>query len=170
MAAPHVAAVAALILEQGDYSPDEVFSIMAQTTNDVGQAGYDTETGYGLLNAYEAVALAAGSSTETTSPSTETDQSSDEVDTTQPTDTTAPTIYDAGASVDDTAFTIYWSTDEESSSYVYFEGFGRYGDDEMTTSHSLSFTGQLDVTYTVELQSTDAAGNTGTDGPYELTL
>ncbi|NOY25382.1 MAG: peptidase S8, partial [Oligoflexia bacterium] len=60
MATPHVAAVAALIVAQGVTDPDQVKSILFDTARDVGSSGYDTSTGYGILDAGAAVAMAAG--------------------------------------------------------------------------------------------------------------
>jgi subtilisin family serine protease len=51
-ASPHAAGVAALILSQAQaFAPVEVEAIMRQTTRDLGPVGYDTEYGWGLVNA-----------------------------------------------------------------------------------------------------------------------
>ena len=60
MASPHVAGVAALIVSLGVTNPNEVRRILENTTTHLAVAsGYDDETGWGLLNAQAAVALAA---------------------------------------------------------------------------------------------------------------
>jgi serine protease len=60
MAAPHVAATAALVIATraaGEHpSPDAVAARIRQTTRDLGTAGYDTTYGWGLVNAAAATA------------------------------------------------------------------------------------------------------------------
>ena len=59
MAAPHVSAVAALILSVNDkLKPITVASIMYLTATDKGESGFDKEYGYGVVNACNAVKLA----------------------------------------------------------------------------------------------------------------
>jgi len=59
MAAPHVAAVAALVRAlRPDLSADEVVALLAATATDLGDAGRDFVYGYGLVNAYAAAAAA----------------------------------------------------------------------------------------------------------------
>jgi len=55
MAAPHVAAVAALLVEQGVSNPDEVERILRETASDAGKDGWDERYGDGILNAGNAV-------------------------------------------------------------------------------------------------------------------
>ncbi|RME28573.1 MAG: peptidase S8, partial [Deltaproteobacteria bacterium] len=55
MATPHVAAAAALVYAQGVHDPAEIRSILDSTARDVGATGYDTETGYGILDVGAAV-------------------------------------------------------------------------------------------------------------------
>jgi hypothetical protein len=66
--------------------------------------------------------------------------------------------------------TIQWVTDEPATTYLDFETYGEYGDSTLTTSHTLSLTGTRGTTYYFDIVSTDAAGNTATDGQYYLTL
>jgi len=63
MAAPHVSGVAALIIALGITDPDEVRSILESTAEDKGEAGWDSQYGHGLVDAYAAVE-AAGPSTQ----------------------------------------------------------------------------------------------------------
>jgi subtilisin family serine protease len=59
-AAPHVAAVAALVIEAngGRMDPDEVFSILKRSADDLGEPGKDAFYGHGRVNAARAVILA----------------------------------------------------------------------------------------------------------------
>ncbi len=59
-AAPHAAGVAALMLEQNpSLTPAQVYQILEGTAVDMGTAGFDFDTGHGLVNARAAVAVAA---------------------------------------------------------------------------------------------------------------
>ena len=182
MASPNLAGVAALVLAEGDFTPDEVYSILAETARDAGSAGYDTQTGYGVVNAGGAVALAAslasggsggsgGSGSDGGSGGAGEDPGQDEPDSgsTGP-DTTPPEISGEDAYVQGRSFQIMWTTDEPATSYVEFEGYGTYGNGELTTSHTLSFNGARGSTYTITILSADAAGNTSESGPWTLSL
>lgn len=52
--APHVAGIAAMLMDLGAASPDEVQSLMEMTARDVGSLGRDDDTGYGIVDAYAA--------------------------------------------------------------------------------------------------------------------
>lgn len=59
MSAPHVAAVAALVIAlRPDLSADEVLALLASTATDLGDAGRDPVYGHGLVDAYAAAAAA----------------------------------------------------------------------------------------------------------------
>ena len=59
-AAPHAAAVAALILQANrTLFPQAVYERLRTTANDMGPLGFDFESGFGLVNAERAVAPAA---------------------------------------------------------------------------------------------------------------
>lgn len=61
-ASPYAAGVAALVISADpSLTPDEVSAVMAQTAVDKGTPGYDTDFGWGFVNAGAAVAAAAGS-------------------------------------------------------------------------------------------------------------
>lgn len=85
-------------------------------------------------------------------------------------DNTAPTISAIATSTATTTATITWTTDEESSSLVYFGVTNSYGTStaEMdtgtrVTSHSVTLAGLTACTYyNYKLQSKDATLNTGT--------
>ncbi|MBE3575165.1 MAG: S8 family serine peptidase [Firmicutes bacterium] len=55
MAAPHVAAVAALLEAEGIQDPRKIRDILCSTARDLGSPGRDDEYGYGLLDAYAAL-------------------------------------------------------------------------------------------------------------------
>ncbi|MDJ0576930.1 MAG: S8 family serine peptidase [Xenococcaceae cyanobacterium MO_234.B1] len=58
-AAPHAAAVAALMQDANPYiTPAEIREILARTAIDMGSEGYDFDTGYGFINAERAVKAA----------------------------------------------------------------------------------------------------------------
>jgi len=70
MATPHVAGVAALLVEQVGNDPEKVRDLLLQSAQDADRAGFDTSTGWGTLDAQAALALAVGdggSGTETES-------------------------------------------------------------------------------------------------------
>ena len=167
MAAPHVAAAAALVIGAGVDKPADVRAILAETASDLGSAGYDTYHGYGRLNAGAAVELAATGQWGTAEDETETVD--DEADDTT-TESGAPTISNVSGYVEGLRFTIQWTTNEPASSHIDFEGYGTYGNDDLTTSHSLTFTGQSGATYSLTLISTDSDGDSASDGPYTLSL
>lgn len=59
-AAPHAAAAAALMLDQnGALWPQIIYDIMEYTASDMNSSGFDTDTGYGLIQANEATAQGA---------------------------------------------------------------------------------------------------------------
>lgn len=56
MASPHVAALAALILQlHPTWTPEQVRQVIHQSSNDIGAAGFDPQSGYGHINAQQAV-------------------------------------------------------------------------------------------------------------------
>ena len=58
-AAPHVAAIAALVQQANpSLTPQEVYDILAETATDIGTPGNDNVTGAGLINALDAVSSA----------------------------------------------------------------------------------------------------------------
>ena len=60
-ATPHAAGIAALILSvEPSLSPDNVKEIMQVTCDDIGPNGWDSETGYGRLNAYMSLIYLTG--------------------------------------------------------------------------------------------------------------
>ncbi|MFH1673168.1 MAG: S8 family serine peptidase [Pseudomonadota bacterium] len=55
MAAPHVAGVAALLMANGTTDPDGVREALESTAEDQGAAGWDSEYGWGIVDAYAAL-------------------------------------------------------------------------------------------------------------------
>lgn len=84
-------------------------------------------------------------------------------------DTTPPVISNVNAYKDGPVnFTIAWTTDEPATTEVIMGGT-TYVDNNLLTSHTMSFRGKKGVTYTFYVQSTDAAGNTAIAGPFSFT-
>lgn len=65
MASPHVAAAAAMLIAHGITDPDEVYQRLTTTTLDLGDSGYDKNSGHGLLQVYNALENITGSEPET---------------------------------------------------------------------------------------------------------
>lgn len=60
MASPHVAGVAALVRSlHPEFSPEQVRQAIRRSSDDVGAAGFDTQSGYGRLNAARALTESA---------------------------------------------------------------------------------------------------------------
>src|SRR6185369_11611026 len=60
MASPHVAGVAALIRAQHpEFSPEQVRQALRSGADDIGAAGFDTQFGYGRLNASRSLTITA---------------------------------------------------------------------------------------------------------------
>lgn len=55
MAAPHVSGVVALLMANGYTDPDYIRLVLRETAKDMGAKGYDVETGYGLVDASQAL-------------------------------------------------------------------------------------------------------------------
>lgn len=244
MATPHVAGVAALLRSAyPGASNAQIRAAMQSTAKDLGPAGKDNATGYGLVQANDAMSTLGGVPTSVNEPPvaafsisctglscTFTNSSSDVEDDTNgialsyewdfgdskgtdtadsptytydcsqaytvkltatdssgtsstvshtatasgepvceiaTTDTTAPTISNVGsAALKGNKFEITWTTNEPANSVVVIEGFAPFTDNALVTSHRMSFNGSRGATYTFHVESTDAAGNTGSSGLY----
>ena len=65
MASPHVAAIAAMLISyETATTPDEVYDALTLTTADLGDAGYDSVSGYGLVQAFSALNYIPGTCTD----------------------------------------------------------------------------------------------------------
>ena len=79
----------------------------------------------------------------------------------------ALTISDvASASTKGRSFEISWTTSLPASSTVNFTCCGAYTDANLVTSHSMGFNGSRGASYEYTVTSTDALGNTVTEGPF----
>ncbi|MEZ6099419.1 MAG: S8 family serine peptidase [Pirellulaceae bacterium] len=68
-AAPHAAAIAALVLDANpNFKPNDVYNALISTATDIGAPGFDAYTGWGLINAWDAI---FGDPTRATIPVTE---------------------------------------------------------------------------------------------------
>lgn len=86
--------------------------------------------------------------------------------TSAPPDTTPPVISNVQATKSGNVnFVISWTTNEPATSVAIVNGT-TYTDNTLKTSHALTIRGKKGVTYTYYVQSTDAAGNTATVGPF----
>jgi hypothetical protein len=63
-------------------------------------------------------------------------------------------------------FKITWNTNNSADSEVTFTCCGTFNNSELVTDHSMSFRGQKNATYEYWVTSTDAAGSSVTEGPY----
>jgi len=81
-------------------------------------------------------------------------------------DTTPPVISNvSSAKTGGPNFVITWTTNEAANSVVSIAG-QTFTDAALVTSHSMSFRGSKNATYSYSVSSTDAAGNTSTAGPF----
>jgi hypothetical protein len=62
MATPHVAGLIALMISRGITGPAAIQSMLQNTATDLGNPGFDTEFGWGLVNAAAAIGGGAASS------------------------------------------------------------------------------------------------------------
>ena len=60
MAAPHVAALVALMIANGQTGVENIRTILHETALDLGDAGWDPQYGHGLIDAYEALTYPSG--------------------------------------------------------------------------------------------------------------
>jgi len=86
-------------------------------------------------------------------------------------DTTAPTISNVSASKPKNGpqFEVNWQTDEPATSTVSFTCCDDVSRTALVTDHREGMRGSKGATYEFWVSSTDAAGNTATDGPYYFT-
>lgn len=167
MAAPHVAAAAALLKSAGVDDPDEIRNALAATAWDRGSAGYDTSYGYGVIDAEAALEYVSGGTPDTGgSP----DQNEPDTEPDTGADTTAPEISGISGFTEGTSFTLEWVTNEPATSNIEFEGYGVYGNEVMTHEHTLKFSGRRGSTYVFKFISTDEAGNTAETDWYQISL
>lgn len=165
MAAPHVAAAAAMLKSAGINDPEEVREVLALSARDGGSAGYDTSYGYGILDVEAALALVQDNTLpDQVAPEPEKEEPTPEVD------TTAPSISNIDGIVDGGSFTLMWTTNELATSGIEFEDYGLYDTQVYTTSHSMRFNGNPGDTYVFKFVSVDESGNRGETDWYQIRL
>ncbi len=146
-AAPHAAAVAALMLDLDDgLTPAQVLSAMTMTTVDIESAGYDDLSGHGLIDARDALAAA------------------DSLDATAPTWAGGSTL--TFSSITATGARASWSgasDDVGVDSYRVFIDGSPVGSTAATFFDITGLT--AGVTYVVRVEAVDAVGNESTTGP-----
>jgi serine protease len=155
MAAPHVCAAAALIWSSDPTkSNSQVRQSLRETALDLGIAGRDIATGFGLVQAKAAMEYLP--------------TATGEIDDGDVGDTIPPVISNVRSLVANAkkgTFSINWNTDEPATTVVILNGV-TYTDSSLVTSHSQTFRGRKRRTYTYYVRSTDAAGNASTAGPF----
>ncbi|MGC6507097.1 MAG: S8 family peptidase [Myxococcota bacterium] len=161
MASPQVAGIAALIMAEGVRDPETVRSILQTTARNTGPQGYDSYSGYGVVNAAAAVAMAAGNSLEVPLDTPEPDVQEQ---------TTELRILNESGYVDGNIFTIRWTTTVPANSYIDFDSYDSVGNDELTTDHTLRLAGTSNTTYSFTIRSEDAKGQVVEKGPFTINL
>ncbi len=157
MAAPHVAAVAALLISAGA-NPSDVRGLLQTTATDQGSSGWDKKYGWGLVNPVAALA-ALGAAPGSAPPAAEEPAP-------PPADTTAPVVSGVDGSRSGTSLVLWWDTNEPAGSWIDFEDYGVFGDGTLVTHHELSFTISTSSTYVFTIIADDGSGNEGTSGPW----
>jgi subtilisin family serine protease len=187
MASPHVAGVAALLKSLGVDDPVKVRALLHDSAVDLGDDGWDTYFGYGRLDAATAVRLALedlGEIPDEEEPDEEEpdDEEPDEEGPEDPgedepeppedegPDTIEPMITDVQFGTEDGRFWFTWTTDEPSTSDLWFEQWGWYLDWDMVIEHRNERGASPGTEYTVWVSSEDQAGNIAYDGPHEITV
>ncbi|UTW05606.1 S8 family serine peptidase (plasmid) [Amphritea atlantica] len=133
MASPHVAATAALLLSHGA-APDDIRSLLQDNTIDIYENGYDSTSGWGLIQAHDA--LVAVNSVGVNQPP---------IAAFQENCNGLSCSFDAGTSFDDGTIVSYlWDFGDGSGSD------GETGSTAETISHNYAADGTYDVTLTVE--------------------
>jgi len=145
MATPHVAGLAALLVGAGAPSA-EIPRILRDTATDLGSPGWDLWSGWGLIDPVAALSSLGPPAPEDDPPAE---------------DTTPPLISGIGGTRSGDSLTLWWTTDEPSTSQVEFQGYGIYGDIEaFVTAHEQAFTIDAAASYTFRAIANDSDGNT----------
>ena len=158
MATPHVSAAAALLLAYG-VDPDNIQTVLQDSAEDLGKAGYDTIFGYGRLDIGAAFQMVVGDSSPPSNPEIS-GYDTDEKDTTLTSgeryDYLTPYFEWEGA-VDDISgiagYYVYFGMDSGADPKID----GEFITDNSYTASSLS--GQDDITYYLRLKTEDTEGN-----------
>lgn len=156
MATPHVSAVAALIWSSDPTKSNaQIRQALRVTALDLGVAGRDTDSGFGLVQARAALEYLPSST--------------GDIDDTGPVaDAHPPVLSNVRSTIVNSrkgTFAITWTTDEPATSVVVLNGT-TYADTNLVTTHSRTFQGRKRTTYTYSVRSVDAAGNQASAGPF----
>jgi hypothetical protein len=128
-----------------------VAAILTETAQDIGAPGWDTRSGYGLIDPVAALARVSGSA----APPADAPPSSGS------SDTTPPVISGVSGWRSGSSMSLEWTTNEPATTEVTFETYGWFGDTTvLSTTHALDFTIDRWTTYRFSIQAVDAAGNT----------
>jgi subtilisin family serine protease len=143
-AAPIVAGIAALVLsEKPSLTADEVQALLKQSSDDCGQAGWDTAYGWGRVNAARAVTMASGGAGDSTPP------------------TVSFVTPGSGATVSGTISVQVSASDDlgVQSVSLSLDGAAIGTDDSAPYSFNLNTIGATNGTHTLTSTARDAAGN-----------
>ena len=163
MATPHAAAVGALLSSMGATN-DEIRQIMQDTAQDLDAAGWDKNTGYGLIDAEAAVRAYTGDTGTVDTGTVDTGTTDTGTVDTGTADTTAPVISGVSHAIRGRKVQVTWNTDEAATGEVCFDD-GACGTTSLGTSHTANVRTN-GSSYTIT--ATDAAGNSSSDGPNSL--
>ena len=178
MATPHVAAAAALVKAQGITDAEEVREILNVSANDVGDPGFDSYYGNGILDVDAAVQEAYLRTGGT--PEEPEEESEDEVEeetetdtgegTWEPDDSSGPIISNITWDATDEDFWIGWDTSEPARCDVTFYNWGSYpGDGVYRTEHFTEYWAEANSTYWLRLECEDENGNATASDWNEIT-
>lgn len=160
MASPHVAGVAALIKDNNpSFTPKDLRAALLNSSTDLGTAGFDTEFGYGKVNAISALTQSALGNDVTPPTVSLTALGSPDV---------KGTVNFSG-SVNDTNIYMYTIRIIQSGSYVVKERSGR-GNVSSSTLVSLDTTDISDGNYTVNVVAEDMSGNLTTSNTLSISI
>jgi len=159
-ASPHVAAVAALIFSvKPSLTVADVAKILKNTADDVDAAGIDTYTGYGRVNAYEAVLAAGGGGTVPIVPTP---------------DTIAPTVAvtspSSGSTVSGTVSLTATASDNVGVASLKFYVDGVLKGSTSSGSLAWNSAAETNGVHTITAVASDAAGNTRTSAAVTATV
>jgi len=159
---PVVAGTVALIMSANpSLTPSQIESVLFSTATDLGAAGYDIYTGYGLVNAAAAVAAARASSTTTTTTTT-TDTAPPTVAITSPTSGAVSGIVPVSVSAADNVGVVRVE--------LYIGGVLFASDTTAPWSFSWDTTKKVNGTYGIYAKAYDAAGHVTTSSTVSVTV
>lgn len=160
MASPHVAGVAALIKDNNpSFTPKDIRAALLNSASDLGTAGFDTEFGYGKVNAIDALSESALGNDVTPPTASLTALGSSDVKGT----------VNFNGTVNDANIYMYTLRVIQSGSYIIKERSGR-GNVSSATLVSLDTTDISDGNYTVNVIAEDMSGNLTTSNTLSISI